>query len=267
VFSNVRTVSFVRGNTTGTGGSNLAKLINSYTRQLVTHAPLEEGWLDSALGNIAEELMFYKTSVGLVPGGNIALSTLTTGPNASRRVAAFNTYANQNFGRFRAWLQRPDTAGVGKPTTGSLAVLGTSWAFLRYASDRKGIGDNSFISQLVNSSSTGMANLTGVIGAPASDWVRDYIVAMYADDNAAFTVASQYTTPSWNYRSVFGGLGGFPLLARPLTNNVGLTLSYASGGTAFTRLGVAASTFATVTVTSGGNAPTAPVYLSIVRTK
>jgi hypothetical protein len=163
-------------------------------------------------------------------------------------------------------LQRPDTAGVGKQTTGSLAVLGTSWSFLRYASDRKAIGDNSFISQLVNSSTTGLANLTGVIGAPATDWIRDYIIASYADDNA-FTVASQYKTPSWNFRSVFGGLGSFPLLARPLTPDVGLTLSYAAGGTAFTRLGVAANTFATVTLKSGINDPSAPVYWSIIRTK
>ena len=41
-------------------------------------------------GNVgpAEELMFYRTSVGLAPRGNIVVTNLTTGPNASRRVVS-----------------------------------------------------------------------------------------------------------------------------------------------------------------------------------
>jgi hypothetical protein len=90
---------------------------------------------------------------------------------------------------------------------------------------------------------------------------------MYADDNA-FTVSTPYTTPSWSYRSVFGGLGGFPVLARPLTNGTPLTLSYASGGsTAFVRFGVPASGWARVTASSGDVIPTSPYSLIVVRTR
>jgi len=90
---------------------------------------------------------------------------------------------------------------------------------------------------------------------------------MYADDNA-FSVATEYQTPSWHFRSVFGGLGGFPLLVRPLSDGVGLTLSYSSGGgTAFARFGIPTAAFAGVTALSGGTPPVSPYALIVTRTK
>lgn len=268
VNSNVRTVSFVRGNTTGTTGHELVHIINTDYRY--SHgAPYEAGWLDEALAHIGEELMFYRASVGLSPRQNIQLSTLTTGPNASRRVAAFNAYANQNFGRFRAWLQRPDTAGLVNTQGASLARRGFGWAFLRYAADRINGTDATFFRALV-SQDTGVVNLQAAIGVGANvhDWIRDCITGIYADDNA-FTVSSDYQHPSWNYRSVYGGLGGFPLLARPLTNNAGLPLSYGAGGTtAYTRFGVAAATYANIKIQApGATTPAATVRMALVRTK
>ncbi|HEV7590783.1 MAG TPA: hypothetical protein VGO40_21920, partial [Longimicrobium sp.] len=269
VNSNVRTVSFVRGNTTGTLGHEFQHMINGMRRAYVTGASFfEQGYLNEGLSHVAEELMFYRTSVGLAPRGNIQLSTLTTGPNASRRVAAFNTYANQNYGRFRGWLQRPDTAGAFRPNANSLAVRGAIWAFLRYAADRVNGTDQTFWFNLVNSNLEGKANIQNAIGGADPDaWLRDFTAGMYADDNA-FSVAAAYQQPSWSFRSVYGGLGGFPLLARPLTNGVGLTLSYnTGGGTMYGRFGVPASGFARVTALSGGVAPTSPYALIVVRTK
>jgi hypothetical protein len=268
VNSNVRPVSFVRGYTTGTLGHEFQHLTNAFRRAYVTGASaFEEGWLNEGLSHIAEELMFYRMSVGLAPRGNIQLSTLTTGPNASRRVAAFNTYANQNYGRLRSWLQRPDTAGAFNPNANSLAVRGAIWAYLRYASDRNNIGDVPFFYGLANSNLEGKANIQNAIGADPNNWLRDFTNAMYADDNS-FAVAAQYQNPSWNYRSIYGELGGFPLLPRPLTNGVGLTLSYRpGGGTAYTRFGVPASAFAGVTALSGGVPPASPYALIVTRTK
>jgi hypothetical protein len=82
-------------------------------------------------------------------------------------------------------------------------------------------------------------------------------------------MATQYTTPSWNYRALYALLfGSYSLLPRPLTNNVGLTLSYSNGGgTAYARFGVPTAGFAKVTALSGGVAPTSPYSLIVVRTK
>ena len=65
VNSNVRTVSFVRGNTTGTLGHEFQHMINGLRRAYVTGASFfETGFLNEGLSHIAEELMFYRTSVG-----------------------------------------------------------------------------------------------------------------------------------------------------------------------------------------------------------
>lgn len=100
VNSNVRTESFVAGNASRTMGTELMRLA-LHGRRLTQFGPgsVEEPWLESALMGAAEEMMFFNQSYGLAPRVNINLSNLTTGPNASRRVAAFNTYANTNYTR------------------------------------------------------------------------------------------------------------------------------------------------------------------------
>ncbi len=269
VNSNVRTVSSVRGNTTGTLGHEFQHMINAWRRAYVTGASFfEQGYLNEGLSHVAEELMFYRTSVGLSPRQNIVVGNLTTGPNASRRVASFNTYANQNFGRLRSWLQRPDTAGAFRANANSLAVRGAIWAFLRYAADRVNGNDQTFWYNMVNSNLEGTANIQNAIGATPNDWLRDFTAGMYADDAVA-GLARQYQQPSWSYRSLYTALNGsYQLIPQALSNNVGLTLSYATGGaTAYARFGVPTAGFAKVTALSGGVAPTSPYALIVVRTK
>lgn len=267
VNSNVRTVSSVRGGTVGTLAHEFQHLINAARRIYVAQVTeFETVWLDEGLSHVAEELMFYRTAVGLAPRQNINLSDLTTGATASRRVAAFNSYANQNYSRFRTWLQRPDTSGPLR-SADVLATRGATWSFLRYAADRRNGDDAQFWYSLVNSRTSGTANLQAVLAATPEEWVRDWVAAMYADD-AVVGVTTTYTQPSWNFRSVYGGLGGFPLRTRTLTNGTALTLSYAYGGsTAYMRFAVPANGFAGVTALSAGAAPTSPYALVVVRTK
>jgi hypothetical protein len=268
VNSNVRTVSFVRGSTVGTTGHELQHLINASRRlYLVPTNNLEEVWLNEALSHVAEELIFYRASVGLTPGMNIITSNLTTGPNASRRVAAFNSYANPNFGRLRSWLQRPDTGGAFKDND-VLSNRGAAWAFMRYAADRNGGTQANFWSNLVNTSLTGTANLQAVTGASPTEWLSDFTAAMYGDDAVA-GISAIFTQPSWSFRSLYTALNGsYQLVPRPLTNAVGLTLSYSrGGGTAYARFGVPASSFATITALSGGVPPISPVEVLVMRTK
>jgi hypothetical protein len=271
VNSNVRTVSFVRGSTVGTMAHELQHLINASRRVYLNgtwSGVLEEVWLNEGLSHIAEELVFYRASVGLAPRGNIVVSQLTTGPNASRRVAAFNTYANPNFGRWRSWLQRPDTTGPIK-NVDALASRGATWSFLRYSSDRLNGVESSFWSSLVNTQTIGAANLSAALGgASVNDWARDWTAANYADD-AVTGVATQYTHPSWSYRSLYTALNGsYQLVPRPLTDATPLTLSYSrGGGTAYARFGVSGGAFAAVTALSGGVPPATPYALIVTRTK
>jgi hypothetical protein len=210
--------------------------------------------------------MFYRAS-GLSPRSNINLAAITSGATAARRVAAFNTYANQNFGRLRPWLQRPDTAGAFKTNDG-LATRGAVWGFLRYAADRRNSDDAALWQALVNSKISGIANLQAVLGAGnANPWQRDFTAAMYADDFVP-GLNAKHTISSWNFRSVYGGLGGFPLLTRPLTNGTPLTLSYSrGGGTAYTRFGIAANARGVFSVRTGSAVLPGTASAVLLRTK
>ncbi|HKP76019.1 MAG TPA: Ig-like domain-containing protein [Longimicrobiaceae bacterium] len=274
VNSNVRTVSFVRGSTVGTMAHELQHLINGSRRVYLNgtwSGLFEEVWLNEGLSHVAEELVFYRAS-GMSPRVNIQLGTnAVNGVQANvRRINAFNNYANPNFGRWKGWLNRPDTSGPVK-NVDALASRGATWSFLRYSADRLNGVEAAFWSSLVNTQATGVTNLTSAIGgADVDDWVRDWTAATYADD-AVSGMATQYTHPSWNFRSLYGALySGYAnvLIPRPLSNGVGLTLSYSrGGGTAYARFGVPASGFAHVTALSGGVPPTSPYALIVMRTK
>jgi hypothetical protein len=267
VNGNVRTLTTVRGGTLRTLGHEFQHLVNA-SRRIYVHGvgPDEEVWLNDGLSHIVEELMFYRIAPGLAPRQNITLAMLTTGTNASARVAAFNRFSNPNFGRLRPFLQRPDTTGVYR-SNDVLATRGATWAFLRYAADRRNGNDADFWYSLVNTTLTGRENLEAALGADPRDWVRDWIAAMYADD-AVPGIGAAYQTTSWNYRSVYSGLGGFPMLTRLLAEGTPLTLTYSpGGGTAYVRFGVPAGSFGAVTALSGGAPPVSPYALIVVRTK
>jgi hypothetical protein len=266
VNSNVRTVSFVRGNTTGTLGHEFQHMINAFRRAYVTNASFfEQGFLNEGLSHIAEELMFYQAS-GMSPRLNIRLGTDPTNGIQlnTKRVAAFNAYANQNFGRFKGWISRPDTTGAFKQNQNSLAVRGAIWAFLRYSADRVNGNDQTFWYNMVNSNLEGLPNIQNAIGADPNTWLRDFMAAMYADDNS-FSVATQYRTPSWNYRNLYSALGGFTLQIQPLNNGMTKTVTYGSGGsTQYFRFAVASGAFGTVTTSA---LPATPFGLVVVRTR
>ncbi|WP_257387007.1 hypothetical protein [Tahibacter caeni] len=282
VNSNVRTVSFVYGNTTGWMLHNISHLLNA-TRRLYDNgaAPLEQGWLDEALAMAMQELVFFNTSVGLTPRQNIVVTNLTTGPNASVRVAAFNTFENPMFGYARDYFFQLGSTNSSKragplmtsplnatthDTRTASAV--TTFLFLRYALDRKNTGDAAIIGALVNSQNVGLANLQAVLNVDLNSWVHDFLVAMYTDDAVA-GVAPEYTAPSWSYRSLYTALNGsYQLAVNPLTNATPLTFVLRpGGGTRYARFGVAAGQTANLGLTEGGSTPTSPITMAIVRTK
>jgi hypothetical protein len=255
----------VRANALRSIGHELQHLINASEREVYTGAAAEEAWLDEGLSTIAEELLFYAAS-GLTPLQDINNASFGGG-SGPQRIAAFNAYSYRNFLRLQSWLAVPDSTAALR-TASSTASQGALWAFLRYAADRTGGDQSLFWSGLVSSGSTGLANLqTAIGGVDPGLWLRDFTAAMYADD-AVGNLGDDYQTQSWNYRSLYSATGTYPLLPRPLTNDVGLNLSYApGGGTSFIRFGVPGLQFATITSLSAGDPPAAPFQLIVVRTR
>ncbi|MBZ9752220.1 hypothetical protein K7W42_15295 [Deinococcus sp. HMF7604] len=250
----------------------LGRIINNSRRVRTTGAPLEEAWLDQGLADIAAELSFYRAS-GVTPGGadaskpgltprlNIALTDVNgvaAGTAASVRTAAFNTFANIDFTLYRPFLTNPNQTGP-YWTTNTLAARGATWNFLRYAADRyvttTGNTEANFWTALINSNTTGLANLQNVIGTNPITWMNDWAVATYADDAVA-GIAPIFNSPSWNYRSLLIALGGFPpnaganRSARTLVSGTPYTRTYEKTSTNYLLARVGANQQGGITVSS-----------------
>ncbi|RYZ59601.1 MAG: hypothetical protein EOP08_15390, partial [Proteobacteria bacterium] len=223
VNGNVRSNAFVLG--------NLSPLVVELTHlaidssRLALAAPsFHPAWLDEALAFTGSEWAFYQRT-SLAPGSNIDLSTLTTGPNASARIAAFNTFENPIFGAARPGLQQPHQQGFFGATASSGVQRGAGAQFLRYAADRLPGAQTSFFTSLAAAPSTGLPALDVVLGTDSKLWLRDFLIARYTDDLLA--TSAVYRLPSWHYRSVYGGLGGFPLRIDQLGSNVATPMTLA----------------------------------------
>jgi hypothetical protein len=176
-------------------------------------------------------------------------------------VSAFNSDQASNAGRYEEYLLNPSTNSPIRDDD-SLATRGATWDLLRYATDRKlsaGGVDADVWFALVNSATTGIANLRAVYGADVAGLLRDWSVSQYTDDVVP-NDSTVYTQPSWNWHSIYPALGGggrtYPL---PVTSlpTAGTSGSVIPGGAAFYRFSVAANATAVVTLTGPGGATTA----------
>jgi hypothetical protein len=266
---NVRSVSFVRGVTIATLGHEFQHLINASRRTYGAGGPypLEQVWLNEGLSHVAEEEVYYASSLH-GPGENISISTIAANQT---QIDRFFEFGEANFGRLRQWLLRPDTAGPFKEAD-NLAIRGAAWAFLRYAADRKGGIESDLWSGLAFSPDTGMTNLANRLGTDPKPWFRDWAAAMYLDDSDTGAAAT-YTQPSWNFRSIYAGLDynpgpgcscAYELAVRNPANGVAQAFTVSKGaGAGYVRMGVAASAFAGVSTT----APGASLAVVVMRTK
>jgi hypothetical protein len=262
---NVRTTGFVDSLTTSVIAHEFQHLINASRRLYVTQnvQDFEAGWLNEGLSHIAEELLFYHES-GLAPGSNIAVGTL----QASRiRVSAFNANQASNTARYDLFLEKPSENSPFR-NDDSLETRGATWNLLRYLADRKspGASQAAVWQALVNTTQTGVANLTTVFGSDLPSKVRDWSVSLYADDYVA-SVPAELTQPSWNYRSIFPALSGtngtYPLKVNLLsTTGTSATASgtLIGGSSAFYRFSIPAGSTAELTLSTNG-----PIAARVVR--
>jgi hypothetical protein len=246
---NVRSTGFVDSLTTGLLGHEFQHLINASRRIYVNNASdLEAVWLNEGLSHIAEELLFYREA-RLSPRANLDVATLRA--NATARNA-FNADQSANAGRYELYL---DSTAKSSPIRDddSLSTRGATWDFLRYSADRKlrtaGGQESDVWQALVNSPTTGIANLRTVFGADVGGLLRDWSVSQYVDD-AVTSASADYLQPSWNWRSIYPALtnaGTYPLAAAALPTT-GAAGSVIPGGAAFYRFAVPANGSASITL-------------------
>jgi len=267
------TVDVTRLNLT-TLGHEFQHLINASRRLYVNTgaAPSEQIWLDEGLAHIAEELLYFRISrFGTRDNLNLNAVGGTTGQNTN-----FTSYMTQNFGRFYERLRSPEVTSP-YATNDSLATRGAIWSFLRYAAGRQAPGgEPALFRSLVNSTTTGLANLNNALpNGQLATFLNDWAVATIADDFPGLPLAQlddRYKFPSWNFRSIYpnlriGGstLGVYPLAARTLRSNASQRLNLAGGGAGYLRFAVPLNRTGVVSVSTNGGPPAASLKFSVVR--
>ena len=131
------------------------------------------------------------------------------------------------------------------------------------SADHTGSDDGTTWYQLVNSKTTGIANLQQVFGTGLTALARDWATSVFADDVAS--TDARYQQPSWNLRSIFGALestGAYPLATATLGASP-MTLRMDGGSAAYLPFAVSAGQTATVQLS---NLPS-NVQLTLVRTQ
>ena len=255
----------------------LQHLINASRRLYVNTgaAPNEQTWLDEGLSHVAEELLYLRIG-NFTTRQNLALSDVG---GSTVRSEQFRNYASQNFSRFYNFLIAPEVNSPYAPND-SLATRGAIWNFLRFAAGRQGAsGESAFLRALVNSTTTGVNNLQGVLsGGQFADYLRDWTIALIADDHTASTTAAlgvPFTNPTWNFRSIYPGLrfsggaalGVYPIATRSLVSNVPQRITLAGGTSSYVRFSVPGSQRALITLRSNGAAPAPTLRYGIVRVR
>lgn len=253
---NARSVSFVKDRTPRTLAHEIEHLINA-SRRMYVNTPfvsLEETWLDEGLAHVSEELVFHQAA-GLTSRANLGVTEV------GGAIDPFFQYAEPNFAKLREWLLSPHASGFMQSDDDD-ATRGAAWAFLRYASDRKGGTEPAFWQGLVNTQQTGLTNLETNLATSAAPWIADFGAATYSDD-ATTGVASQFTQPSWKFREIFENLDydpgaacscAYELDTRDPSNGATDTFSLVHrGASAYTRVGVANGTRAFIKARGTGN--------------
>jgi hypothetical protein len=266
--SNKRSKGQVVSFTNGTVAHEYEHLINASRRMYVNDTPgFEEKWLDEGLAHTAEELNFFRAT------GTNPRSNFDAGAFADRRFAdAFATFELNNFKRYVSYLQTPELQGpIGVDATDDdLATRGAIWSFLRYIADHQPQGsEQQFWHALVNSTTSGLTNLTQVLGQAPNELLRDWVISVYVDDNAP-GIDARFQQPSWNMRSAIpagGAAAVFALASRPMTDNLTSSVLLAGGSGSFMRFAVANGQDALLTVTAANQSLPAAVQLAVVRVR
>jgi hypothetical protein len=266
VNGNIRRTGFVDSVTTSVLAHEFQHLINASRRLYVNQGakPFEEIWLNEGLSHVAEELLFYHEGESL-PKNNLGATSIRA---SAKLVSAFNADEASNAGRYQDYLTEPAKSSPIR-NDDSLSTRGATWDFLRYLADRKTAGggtDASVWQSLVNSKTSGIANLRQVFGTNIGSMLRDWSVSQYADDVVA-GVSTDFLQPSWNWHSLYPALSGsapYPLKIIQLSS-APASGSVIPGGAAFYRFSVAGNATATVTLTNSSGTTASPLQGVVVR--
>ena len=251
---NIRRTGFVDSVTTSVIAHEFEHLINASRRIYVTPnvSEFEAGWLDEGLAHIAEELLFLRVA-GLTPRSNLDSIAI----RSSERIRnSFNENMSSNASRYSSFLEAPAENSPFSEDD-SLETRGAAWNLLRYLADRKAGGSSSDVATwqaLVNTTRSGIPNLTAVFGGDLPTRVRDWNVSHYMDDMVN-GLPAEFSQASWHWHSLYKAVNksgpAYPLPVKALTAGAASGTLF-GGSAAYYRFSIPANASATITLSTTG---------------
>ncbi len=189
------------------------KHITSFGERFVRQAEFEELWLEEGLARHAEEQYarsIYGTAWKANTGyqASVYCDVRPASPSAPQ-CAGRPILMLRHFDALYQYLQSPEPYTVlGRVSAGDATFYGTSWSVVRWMMDQYATSESTFLSQLVQSTRSGVANLEArVPGHVWEEMFGEWALALFADDYPGVTFANEHLQfPSWNLRDEFRGL-------------------------------------------------------------
>lgn len=190
------------------------KHITSFATRLNTPgAEFEELWLEEGLARHAEE-QFARSIYGTAWKANtgyqasvycdVRPASLSAPQCAGRPILML-----RHFDALYQYLQSPESYTVfGRVGAGDATFYGTAWSVARWMMDHYATSEAAFLSGLVQSMKSGVANLESRVAGPVwEEMFGEWALALFADDYPGVTFANtRLRFPSWNLRDQFLGL-------------------------------------------------------------
>ncbi|HYD53011.1 MAG TPA: Ig-like domain-containing protein [Gemmatimonadaceae bacterium] len=205
------------------------KHIASMAARVANDAPtLEQSWLEEGTARHAEEVWVRQALHNVAWKANTGWGSAASNGlycdfhpenevcNAADALRRPSYGMRRQFNELREKLVQPwnwSVYGDGVGQGGSVFYQ-TVWSLVRYAIDRHGASDATFLGALTNASTNGTTNLAAVAGVPMDQLIGTWSLALYTDDHPALQAShADLQIPTWNLRSIYAGLNADPTWA------------------------------------------------------
>ncbi|MBW3654522.1 MAG: IPT/TIG domain-containing protein [Gemmatimonadetes bacterium] len=196
------------------------KHVASHAARVQNNRPFEQSWLEEGTARHSEELwarsavynVGWKANTGYgsaAAPGSVYCDLRPSDPACTATDPSrpsLNMY--RHFSSLYTFMQKPhEYSPFGRTAAGGSSFYATSWSLVRYAIDRYGASDASFLTAINSSSTTGTANLAAAAGVSLEQLMGGWALSLYADDYPGLVGASaDIQMPTWNFNNIYAGL-------------------------------------------------------------
>ncbi len=187
------------------------KHIASFGARLTNGATsFEESWLEEGMAREAEEVWLRNNVYDVAwKGESRYATTLYCDVRPTFPQCAGAPYGMFNhFGTLYSVLTSPGASSLfGRVADNDFNFYALAWSFSRWADDRFGTTDASFLRAITQArTTTGMASISALTGTSADDMFGRWTLSLDLDGDAAFASNLDTQFPTWNTRDVYAGM-------------------------------------------------------------